>query len=174
MTQQSLSYIVTPGFLPPVEHSEEAVKTAPWKITNLQHEDVEEVVIDISESSGKSVNLYYELDSGSFDSGWQFGDNGTLFVNAQDNFNYQVSSIVANDGRSMIVSISSIESSKTILEGAAQEMAGHLDSGFAIPLQSNNNFKVAYRLIAKHKNDSQMRYFSQDPVIVIEDVDPPS
>ena len=85
-----------------------------------------------------------------------------------------MSSIVANDGRSMIVSISSIESSKTILEGAAQEMAGHLDSGFAIPLQSNNNFKVAYRLIAKHKNDSQMRYFSQDPVIVIEDVDPPS
>ncbi|PCK30015.1 hypothetical protein CEX98_19695 [Pseudoalteromonas piscicida] len=69
MTQQSLSYIVTPGFLPSVEHSDEAAKTAPWKITNLQHEDIEKVVIDISELSGKSVNLYYELDSGSFDSG---------------------------------------------------------------------------------------------------------
>ncbi|WP_419149140.1 hypothetical protein [Pseudoalteromonas 'SMAR'] len=172
MAQQSLSFIVSPGFLPGVGNSQEATPTSSWAITNRQHQDIDKVVIDIADLSGKPVNLYYELDPESVDSGWQFADNGTLFVNAQDNFNYQVSSIVANGGRSMIVSITSIESSKTILESAVQEMAEHLDSGFAIPLHSNDNFQIAYRLIAKHKSDPQMRYFSQDPTIVIEDTEP--
>lgn len=172
MTQQSLSFTVTPGFSPGVEHSENAIKTAAWTITNRQHQDIDKVFIDIAELSGKPVNLYYELDSGSVESGWLFADNGTLFVNAQDNFNYQVSSIVANDGRSMIVSISSIESCNTISEKDAKEMACHLDSGYAIPLHSNDNFEIAYRLIAKHENAPEMRYFSQDPTIVIEDTEP--
>ena len=62
MAQQSLSFIVSPRFLPGVGNSQEATPTSSWAITNRQHQDIDKVVIDIADLSGKPVNLYYELD----------------------------------------------------------------------------------------------------------------
>ncbi|WP_462165032.1 hypothetical protein [Pseudoalteromonas xiamenensis] len=152
-----------------------------WAITGTDGKTGEEVKIQLSKEMS-TVNLYYQISSQSALLGWQFADNGTLFVNAQDNFNYQVNSIVANEGKSMIVSITSIESCKTIPDKTAEKMAKNPTKPYRVVLEDNNNFEIAFRLIAKivppekpekpKKPKKDVRYFSQDPKVIIEDLDP--
>jgi len=146
-----------------------------WAITGTDGKTGEVVKIQLTPEMN-TVNLYYQISSQSALEGWQFADNGTLFVNAQDNFNYQVNSIVANEGKSMIVSITSIESSFTIPVEVAKQMATNPNQTFTVELQDNNNFEIAYRLIAKivkpEQPNGNVRYFSQDPTVILEETDP--
>ncbi|WP_462150643.1 hypothetical protein [Pseudoalteromonas xiamenensis] len=149
-----------------------------WAITGADGQTGEEVKIHLSKEMN-TVNLYYQISAQSAVEGWQFADNGTLFVNAQDNFNYQVNSIVANEGKSMIVSITSIESCKTIPDEIAKEMADNLSTPYRVGLVDNYNFEIAFRLIAKivppdqpEQPKEDVRYFSQDPRVIIDDTDP--
>lgn len=152
-----------------------------WKIISADGGQGEEVIIKLTPEM-QSVELYYEMSEQSAIEGWQFADNGTFFVNAQDNFNYQVNSVVASAGKSMIVSITSIESCKTIPEEVAVKMASNPNQTFTVVLEDNNNFEIAFRLIAKLVKPKQpdqpeqpkedVRYFSQDPKVIIEETDP--
>ncbi|MFC0118188.1 hypothetical protein [Pseudoalteromonas xiamenensis] len=143
-----------------------------WKIISADGEQGEEVKIKLTPEM-QNVELYYEMSEQSAIEGWQFADNGTFFVNAQDNFNYQVNSVVASAGKSMIVSISSISSGQTIPSKIAEDMAANPDQVFVVNLMPNNNFEIAYRLIAKNDHlNGNVRYFSQDPRVILEELDP--
>ncbi|WMN58896.1 hypothetical protein NI389_11770 [Pseudoalteromonas xiamenensis] len=144
-----------------------------WKIIGADGEQGEEVKITLTPEM-QNVELYYEMSQQSTSEGWQFADNGTFFVDAQDNFNYQVNSVVANAGKSMIVSISSLSSGQTIPPDIAADMAANPDKVFVVNLITNNNFEIAYRLIAKNDHlNGNVRYFSQDPRVIIDDPDIP-
>lgn len=143
-----------------------------WELTSQSGASAEEIKVNYKDLiTGGSLNLYFELAN---KSEWAFAENGSYFSDAKDNFNYQLNSIVANDGKSLIVTISSIlphhalstELSKQLADNPKKAVSGKLDQGA--------NYEINFRLIAKKSTDanSLMRYFSQDPRVIIEDMEP--
>lgn len=143
-----------------------------WEFISKSGSNAEDIKINYKElTSGGSLNLYYELTN---ESEWTFSENGSYFSDAKDNFSYQLNSLVANEGKSLIITISSIlphqalsqELNKLLAENPKKVVSGQLDQ--------RTNYEINFRLIAKKSTDvnSLMRYFSQDPRVIIEDMEP--
>tara|TARA_B100001059_G_scaffold209006_1_gene221669 strand:- start:213 stop:692 length:480 start_codon:yes stop_codon:yes gene_type:complete len=143
-----------------------------WEFISKSGSSAEDIKINYKElTTGGSLNLYYELAN---ESEWTFSENGSYFSDAKDNFSYQLNSLVANEGKSLIITISSIlphqalsqELNKLLAENPKKVVSGQLDQ--------RTNYEINFRLIAKKSTDvnSLMRYFSQDPRVIIEDMEP--
>nr|MDC2856221.1 hypothetical protein [Ningiella sp. W23] len=77
-----------------------------WEFISKSGSSADDIKINYKElSSGGSLNLYYELAN---ESEWTFSENGSYFSDAKDNFSYQLNSLVANEGKSLIITISNI------------------------------------------------------------------
>jgi len=143
-----------------------------WEFISKSGSSAEDIKINYKElTTGGSLNLYYELAN---ESEWTFSENGSYFSDAKDNFSYQLNSLVANEGKSLVITISSIlphqalsqELNKLLAENPKKVVSGQLDQ--------RTNYEINFRLIAKKSTDvnSLMRYFSQDPRVIIEDMEP--
>ena len=144
----------------------------PWKITSQSGASAEEIKINYKDLlAGDSLNLYYELAK---ESDWSFAENGSYFSDAKDNFNYQLNSIVANNGKALIVTISNILPHQALSKELAKLLANSPNKAIAGQLDQKANYEINFRLIAKRDGDinSLMRYFSQDPRVIIEDMEP--
>ncbi|AQQ00089.1 hypothetical protein B0W48_09985 [Pseudoalteromonas aliena] len=143
-----------------------------WDISSPTGGDSENICIDYKElKAGQAVNLYYELADCPE---WEFAENGTYFSDAKDNFNYQLTSIVANGGQSLIVSISSIIPAHALPAELATKLADNPDEAISGLLSESTDYEVNFRLVAKNKanSESKMRYFSQDPRVILQDMEP--
>lgn len=143
-----------------------------WNISSPTGGDSENICIDYKGlKAGQAVNLYYELVDCP---GWEFAENGTYFSDAKDNFNYQLTSIVANSGQSLIVSISSIIPAHALPAELAKELADNPDETVSGMLSESADYEVNFRLVAKKTANQEptMRYFSQDPRVILQDMEP--
>ncbi|KAF7772386.1 hypothetical protein PCIT_a2448 [Pseudoalteromonas citrea] len=145
-----------------------------WAILNEQGHPADELSIYLSElPSGQPVELHYALDSNSFAAGWRLFGNGTLFTDAQDNFNYQLSSEVTDKGAALVVTIANIVENAMIPAEVLAKMQQEKTQAFpAVPLQADTNYEVDFRVIAQLGDDASQLYFSQDPKIIIQKIPP--
>ncbi|GAA81385.1 hypothetical protein [Pseudoalteromonas sp. BSi20495] len=143
-----------------------------WNIFSPTGGESENICIDYKAlKAGQAVNLYYELVDCL---GWEFAENGTYFSDAKDNFNYQLTSIVANSGQSLIVSISSIIPAHALPAQLATDLADNPDEAVSGMLSESADYEVNFRLVAKNTANQEptMRYFSQDPRVILQDMEP--
>ncbi|MCV2886340.1 hypothetical protein OE749_16720 [Aestuariibacter sp. AA17] len=122
-------------------------------------------------SAGKTVNLYYEIWS---DSEFEFAENGTIFTDAKDNFNYQLTSLVANSGRSLILTITNIAPHQALSDALIDKLKASPREAVEGTLNKQKDYEINFRLVAKKKGDntSLIRYFSQDPAVIIQEMEP--
>ncbi|MBD1584410.1 hypothetical protein [Pseudoalteromonas sp. S16_S37] len=165
---QDFSYLVSPRI---------ETEGEPWVITDMQGHNVENVAVYLSElPAGQPVCLYYEMLQGAAEQGWRFAENGTLFVDANDNFNYQLSSVVANGGKSLVVTISNIEPNLSLSDTALTFLSDthNANKSLSTALVEKTDYQVNFRLIAKVIGDENpdVRYFSQDPRIILQNAPP--
>ncbi len=145
---------------------------AQWEVTSQSGASAEEIKVNYKDLiTGGSLNLYFELAK---ESDWTFAENGSYFSDAKDNFNYQLNSIVANSGKSLIVTISNILPHQALSKELAESLASSPNKAISGKLDQKANYEINFRLIAKRAGDlnSLVRYFSQDPRVIIEDMEP--
>lgn len=143
-----------------------------WEFISKSGSNAEDIKINYKElTSGGSLNLYYELAN---ESEWTFSENGSYFSDAKDNFSYQLNSLVANEGKSLIITISSILPHQALSKELNKQLAENPKKVVSGQLDQRTNYEINFRLIAKKSTDvnSLMRYFSQDPRVIIEDMEP--
>lgn len=143
-----------------------------WELTSQSGASAEEIKVNYKELiAGGSLNLYFELAK---ESEWTFAENGSYFSDAKDNFNYQLNSIVANNGKALIVTISNILPHQALSKELAESLANSPNKAISGQLDQKANYEINFRLIAKKDSDldSLKRYFSQDPRVIIEDMEP--
>lgn len=127
--------------------------------------------VKIQLAKGKSATLKYKLVTDEDD--WSFAENGTFFTEAQDNFNYNLTSELKGK-HTVEVTIEALNVANTLSESDIKALSANPDAK-VVTLVENNNSRIEFRLVAQNDSgNGVVRYFSQDPVIVIEDVDPPS
>lgn len=143
-----------------------------WEFISKSGSSADDIKINYKElSSGGSLNLYYELAN---ESEWTFSENGSYFSDAKDNFSYQLNSLVANEGKSLIITISNILPHQALSKELNKQLAENPKKVVSGQLDQRANYEINFRLIAKKSTDvnSLMRYFSQDPRVIIEDMEP--
>ena len=74
----------------------------------------------------------------------------------------------------MVVTISNILPHQALSKELAKLLANSPNKAIAGQLDQKANYEINFRLIAKRDGDinSLMRYFSQDPRVIIEDMEP--
>ncbi|RRS10279.1 hypothetical protein EAG18_01605 [Pseudoalteromonas sp. J010] len=153
MSESSNEYIVTPKF------------EGNWVFSG------DDKPVKIQLAKGETAVLTYKLVTD--EDGWSFAENGTFFTEAQDNFNYNLTSKL--EGKHTVqVTIEALNVANTLSESDIKALSANPDAK-VVTLVENNNSRIEFRLVAQNDSgNGVVRYFSQDPVIVIEDVDPPS
>jgi hypothetical protein len=115
------------------------------------------------------------LTQSSIDKGFRFAGNGTLFTDARDNFNYQLSSEVFNGGTSLVVTVMNIEPDASIPADVIKELlkSKNKHKVFSkVELEANTNYEIDFRLLAEKEGKKGKLYISQDPRISINDTQP--
>ncbi|MEJ6474319.1 hypothetical protein [Pseudoalteromonas piscicida] len=120
-------------------------------------------------AKGESAVLTYKLVTD--EAGWSFAENGTYFIEAQDNFNYNLTSTL-KDELTVEVKIEALNVANTLSENDIKGLSA--DPGArVVTLVRNNSSNIEFRLVAQNNSaNGAVRYFSQDPTIVIEDTEP--
>ncbi|MEK0161770.1 hypothetical protein WLQ65_21955 [Pseudoalteromonas piscicida] len=136
-----------------------------WIFSN----DDEPVKLKLAE--GDIAVLTYKLVTD--EAGWSFAENGTFFTEAQDNFNYNLTSEL--EGKHTVkVEIEALNVANTLSESDIKALSDNPDARVAT-LVENNNSNIEFRLVAKKNSENGVvRYFSQDPRVIIDDPDVPS
>ncbi|MEZ7208216.1 hypothetical protein [Pseudoalteromonas sp. DY56-GL79] len=134
-----------------------------WIFSN----DDEPVKLKLAE--GDIAVLTYKIEPDT--AGWSFAENGTFFTEAQDNFNYNLKSKL-KDEFTVEVKIEALNVANTLSEDDIEALSANPDAR-VVTLVENNNSKIEFRLVAQYDSaNGAVRYFSQDPTIVIEDTEP--
>ncbi len=120
-------------------------------------------------AQGESAVLTYKLVTD--EAGWSFAENGTYFIESQDNFNYNLTSTL-KDELTVEVKIEALNVANTLSENDIKGLSA--DPGArVVTLVRNNSSNIEFRLVAQNNSaNGAVRYFSQDPTIVIEDTEP--
>lgn len=120
-------------------------------------------------AKGESAVLTYKLVTD--EDGWSFAENGTFFTEAQDNFNYNFTSTL-KDNLTVEVKIEALNVANTLSEDDVKALSANPEAR-VVTLVENNNSRIEFRLVAQYNSaNGAVRYFSQDPTIVIEDTEP--
>ncbi|BBN80180.1 hypothetical protein PA25_01650 [Pseudoalteromonas sp. A25] len=145
-----------------------------WQIT--QNTNSNDETLNIQLNNGDKAVLIYTLAADS-QQAWQFTENGTLFTEAQDNLNYNLSSHVSADGVAVTVSIEAVNLDHTLTEDDINKLMSESQAMSCI-LEPLGEATIDFRLVAEQKTDSNnplepvKRYFSQDPKVVIGGIQP--
>ncbi|MEI5640272.1 MULTISPECIES: hypothetical protein [unclassified Pseudoalteromonas] len=132
----------------------------------------EDQPVELKIAKGKSAKLTYKIVTD--EDGWSFAENGTFFTEAQDNFNYNLSSEVSKDHRSVTVTIQAVSLEHTISSEQLQKLMAEPTIAMPMELTHNHNSKVDFRLVAENETINEgIRYFSQDPRVIIDEPDVP-
>ncbi|MCG9771607.1 hypothetical protein L1D59_23790 [Pseudoalteromonas piscicida] len=120
-------------------------------------------------AQGESAVLTYKLVTD--EAGWSFAENGTYFIEAQDNFNYNLTSTL-KDELTVEVKIEALNVANTLSENDIKGLSAN-PGARVVTLVRNNSSNIEFRLVAQNDSaNGAVRYFSQDPTIVIEDTEP--
>lgn len=121
-------------------------------------------------AKGESAVLTYKLVTD--EAGWSFAENGTYFIEAQDNFNYNLTSTL-KDELTIEVKIEALNVANTLSENDIKGLSA--DPGArVVTLVRNNSSNIEFRLVAQNDSaNGAVRYFSQDPRVIIDNPDVP-
>ncbi|PCK30017.1 hypothetical protein [Pseudoalteromonas piscicida] len=121
-------------------------------------------------AKGESAVLTYKLVTD--EAGWSFAENGTYFIEAQDNFNYNLTSTL-KDELTVEVKIEALNVANTLSENDLKGLSA--DPGArVVTLVRNNSSNIEFRLVAQNNSaNGAVRYFSQDPRVIIDNPDAP-
>ncbi|AXQ99345.1 hypothetical protein [Pseudoalteromonas piscicida] len=121
-------------------------------------------------AQGESAVLTYKLVTD--EAGWSFAENGTYFIEAQDNFNYNLTSTL-KDELTVEVKIEALNVANTLSENDIKGLSA--DPGArVVTLVRNNSSNIEFRLVAQNNSaNGAVRYFSQDPRVIIDEPDAP-
>ncbi|WP_462153641.1 hypothetical protein [Pseudoalteromonas piscicida] len=121
-------------------------------------------------AKGESAVLTYKLVTD--EAGWSFAENGTYFIEAQDNFNYNLTSTL-KDELTVEVKIEALNVANTLSENDIKGLSA--DPGArVVTLVRNNSSNIEFRLVAQNDSaNGAVRYFSQDPRVIIDNPDVP-
>lgn len=121
-------------------------------------------------AQGESAVLTYKLVTD--EAGWSFAENGTYFIEAQDNFNYNLTSTL-KDELTIEVKIEALNVANTLSENDIKGLSA--DPGArVVTLVRNNSSNIEFRLVAQNDSaNGAVRYFSQDPRVIIDNPDVP-
>ncbi|MEQ3531324.1 hypothetical protein [Pseudoalteromonas sp. XMcav11-Q] len=126
--------------------------------------------VELKLAQGESAVLTYKLVTD--EAGWSFAENGTFFTEAQDNFNYNLTSTL-KDEFTVEVEIEALNVANTLSESDIKALSDNPDARVAT-LVENNNSNIEFRLVAKKNSENGVvRYFSQDPRVIIDEPDVP-
>ncbi|MBQ4848082.1 hypothetical protein [Pseudoalteromonas sp. MMG005] len=143
-----------------------------WTISDSNEKPAEETRINV-QNNIHTIVLKYTLTQAST-ADWKFAENGTLFVHAQDNFNYQLDSETHSNGHELTVNITAIQTGATIPEEVLHLMLENPNTALKVDLSDKTEYAVDFRIVAKKAGDAaEVRHFSQDPRVVIIDVEVP-
>lgn len=121
-------------------------------------------------AQGESAVLTYKLVTD--EAGWSFAENGTYFIEAQDNFNYNLTSTL-KDELTVEVKIEALNVANTLSENDIKALSANPDAR-VVTLVRNNSSNIEFRLVAKKNSENGVvRYFSQDPRVIIDEPDAP-
>tara|TARA_Y100001963_G_C6688300_1_gene403337 strand:+ start:154 stop:618 length:465 start_codon:yes stop_codon:yes gene_type:complete len=135
-----------------------------WIFSN----DDEPVKLKLAE--GDIAVLTYKIEPDT--AGWSFAENGTFFTEAQDNFNYNLTSTL-KDEFTVEVKIEALNVANTLSENDIKALSANPDAR-VVTLVENNNSNIEFRLVAKKNSENGVvRYFSQDPRVIIDNPDGP-
>ncbi|KJY87036.1 hypothetical protein CWB89_08480 [Pseudoalteromonas piscicida] len=135
-----------------------------WIFSN----DDEPVKLKLAE--GDIAVLTYKIEPDT--AGWSFAENGTFFTEAQDNFNYNLTSTL-KDEFTVEVKIEALNVANTLSENDIKALSANPDAR-VVTLVENNNSNIEFRLVAKKNSENGVvRYFSQDPRVIIDEPDAP-
>ncbi|MGA4604960.1 hypothetical protein [Pseudoalteromonas maricaloris] len=130
----------------------------------------EDKPVELKLAKGESAKITYKI----VPDGWNFSENGTFFTEAQDNFNYNLISEVSEDRLSVTVTIQAINLEHTISSEQLQKLIAEPTIAMPIELTHDHNSKVDFRLVAENVTaNGVIRYFSQDPRVIIDEPDAP-
>ncbi|WMO15522.1 hypothetical protein [Pseudoalteromonas piscicida] len=126
--------------------------------------------VELKLAQGESAVLTYKLVTD--EAGWSFAENGTFFTEAQDNFNYNLTSTL-KDELTVEVKIEALNVANTLSEDDIEALSANPDAR-VVTLVENNNSKIEFRLVAQYDStNGAVRYFSQDPRVIIDNPDAP-
>ncbi|MEJ6474320.1 hypothetical protein [Pseudoalteromonas piscicida] len=132
----------------------------------------EDKPVELRLAKGESAKLTYKIVTDEDD--WSFAENGTFFTEAQDNFNYNLISEVSTDRLAVTVTIQAINLEHTISSEQLQKLIAEPTIAMPIELTHDHNSKVDFRLVAENVTaNGVIRYFSQDPRVIIDNPDAP-
>ncbi|MDP4490175.1 DP-EP family protein [Pseudoalteromonas piscicida] len=135
-----------------------------WIFSN----DDEPVKLKLAE--GDIAVLTYKIEPDT--AGWSFAENGTFFTEAQDNFNYNLTSTL-KDEFTVEVKIEALNVANTLSENDIKALSANPDAR-VVTLVENNNSNIEFRLVAKKNSENGVvRYLSQDPRVIIDNPDGP-
>ncbi|QZO12765.1 hypothetical protein [Pseudoalteromonas piscicida] len=121
-------------------------------------------------AQGESAVLTYKLVTD--EAGWSFAENGTYFIEAQDNFNYNLTSTL-KDELTVEVKIEALNVANTLSENDIKGLSAN-PGARVVTLVRNNSSNIEFRLVAQNDSaNGAVRYFSQDPRVIIDDPDAP-
>ncbi|WP_440054811.1 hypothetical protein ACSLBF_01165 [Pseudoalteromonas sp. T1lg65] len=149
-------------------------ETGDWQITPEQNGNGDVVVLKLK--NGEQAVLIYSLSPDSRDQ-WKLAEDGTMFTKAEDNFNYNLNSAIAADNNAVTVTITAVNTEHTLTKEDLHTLVT-TQAAKSCTLVSRGQATVGFRLVAKLANDNDcpvataVRYFSQDPVVIIEDPGP--
>ncbi|NSY34993.1 hypothetical protein DS891_15750 [Pseudoalteromonas sp. JC28] len=126
--------------------------------------------VELKLAQGESAVLTYKLVTD--ETGWSFAENGTFFTEAQDNFNYNLTSTL-KDELTVEVKIEALNVANTLSEDDIKALSADPDAR-VVTLVENNNSNIEFRLVAQYNSaNGAVRYFSQDPRVIIDNPDGP-
>ncbi|QUI65031.1 hypothetical protein GSF04_22170 [Pseudoalteromonas sp. A22] len=121
-------------------------------------------------AQGESAVLTYKLVTD--EAGWSFAENGTYFIEAQDNFNYNLTSTL-KDELTVEVKIEALNVANTLSENDIEGLSAN-PGARVVTLVRNNSSNIEFRLVAQNDSaNGAVRYFSQDPRVIIDEPDAP-
>ncbi|MCO7201533.1 hypothetical protein [Pseudoalteromonas sp. OANN1] len=121
-------------------------------------------------AKGESAVLTYKLVTD--EAGWSFAENGTYFIEAQDNFNYNLTSTL-KDELTVEVKVEALNVANTLSENDIKGLSAN-PGARVVTLVRNNSSNIEFRLVAQNDSaNGAVRYFSQDPRVIIDEPDAP-
>ncbi|NOU52945.1 hypothetical protein HG263_20805 [Pseudoalteromonas sp. JBTF-M23] len=145
-----------------------------WQITQNTNSNGE--ALNIQLNNGDKAVLIYTLAADDQQT-WQFTENGTLFTEAQDNLNYNLSSNVSADGVAVTVSIEAVNLDHTLTEADINKLMSE-PQAMSCTLELLGEATIDFRLVAEQTGGDSApfgpvkRYFSQDPRVTIGSTQP--
>ncbi|CAH9065326.1 hypothetical protein PSECIP111951_03334 [Pseudoalteromonas holothuriae] len=145
-----------------------------WQITQQTNSNGD--TLNIQLNNGDQAVLIYTLASES-QGEWKFTENGTLFTEAQDNFNYNLTSNVSADKNAVTVIIEAVSLDHTLSADDIKRLMTE-PQAMSFTLEPLGEATIDFRLVVeKLGNDNAplgpvKRYFSQDPKINISSTQP--